>query len=126
MRIRKRLASSSLSAALVLLVFSMGCGTTEPPVRPPPPNVISLDVSPDTFYLSSNSEAGYEFSVDVVTEGGASSDVHWFSTDSTVVAVNQNGVVWGIHLGRARVGAVSVADSTVSDTSVVTVVEPAN
>lgn len=114
-------ADRMLLAGIVLAVVTAACGATEPPLRVPP-EVVSVDVKPDSLMLPDNPAHSIQLSVEVVTTGDASREVRWFSADAAVASVDQSGVVRGRRIGWTRIGAASIVDTTIADTSVVAVV----
>ncbi len=83
------------------------------------PQVISLSVSPSTLSLRVNENQ--RLTANVVTEGGASDAVSWFSSNIGVVVMSNTGRIFGKGVGTSTVTAVSVFDGTKTATSVVTV-----
>lgn len=115
-------AERPLAAGIALAVVTAACGAVEPPLRVPP-EVVSVDVKPDSLFLIDNAAHGVQLSVEVVTTGNASREVRWFSTDTAVASVDQSGVVRGRRIGWTGIGAASIVDTAIADTSVVAVVE---
>lgn len=111
-----------LAAGLALTVVTVACGAIEPPLQIPP-EVVSVDVKPDSLLLIDNPAHGTQLSVEVVTTGNASRDVRWFSMDTAVASVDQSGIARGKRPGWTGIGAVSTVDTMIADTSVVGVAE---
>ena len=62
----------------------------------------------------------------VEVEGNASKAVKFSSSDASKLSVDDNGVVTGVAVGKAKVTATSVDDPTVSDSLDIEVVDPVN
>ncbi len=106
----------------VLLVTALGlivtaCGAPRDPGTAPRVLSVSIDQADLTLDVG-ESEA---LTATVVVEGGASDDVLWGSDAPDVATVDANGLVTAVDVGEALITAVSVFDSSRSDSITVTV-----
>ena len=87
------------------------------------PEVLSITVSPkvDTVVVNGSN---LQLTVDIQTQGGASGDVIWRSSDESTVAIDQNGLVTGLTRGAVSIFVSSVFDSTQEDTAMVLSIDP--
>lgn len=116
---RTLVPATALLFAVMTIVALVAC-RTEPVVKEPA--VMEVSIEGGDRVLAVDETAQLEASVEAV--GGATSDLRWSSSDAPVVSVDDAGVVTAGAVGSATITATSVFDATVSDSVVVTVVEP--
>ncbi len=108
----------------VLLVTALGlvltaCGAPREPANGIAPRVVSVSI--DQADLTLDVGESRALTATVVVEGGASGAVLWASDAPDVATVDANGLMTGVGAGEAVITAVSVFDSTRSDSITVTV-----
>ena len=107
---------------LGLLVMLVGCpGGDDGLVTKPKPVVVSVVLSPDTVFMRPGDTD--ELAANVVAEAGASTAVDLSSSNPQVATVDANRRVTAVSLGQAYVRAVSQADATKKDSSLI-IVDP--
>ena len=84
--------------------------------------VRSVEIQEDSLRMAPEDTAPLTAEVEVT--GSVADDVDWESTNETVATVDEDGVVTAVAVGVATVRAISVADSTMSDSVTVTVIKP--
>ena len=89
----------------------------------PNPSVVSVTVSPNTLKLDLNKTATANLTVTINVTNGASQNVTWESSNSSVVTVSSSGVVTGLAVGTCTITATSELDSTKYGECAVTVVD---
>lgn len=112
---RRYLRISLLGVAILAILAA--CTTP-----PPPAAVTSVTVQPKALSLEVGQTRTLTAEVEVT--GGASTDVVWGSSNSSVATVSNAGLVTAVGAGTATITVRSAADSTKSDTAIVTVTEP--
>lgn len=89
----------------------------------PTPTVSDVTVTPSTLELDLNGSTSGSLSALVSGTNSPAQTVTWFSDDTAVASVNNNGVVTAVAVGTATITATSTVDTTKSGTCTVTVID---
>ena len=89
----------------------------------PNPTVNSVTVSPNTLKLDLNKTTTANLTVTVNVTNGASQNVTWESSNSSIATVSSSGVVTGLAVGTCTITATSEFDSTKYGECAVTVID---
>ncbi len=115
----KRISSKSTLRLSILVAAALLLAACKPPLTP---SVSDVTITGGDRTIGVGATA--QLSADVTATGGASEAVEWSSSDDSVVAVSEAGLITGVAAGSAQVTATSVVDSSASDTITVTVIMP--
>jgi len=114
---------------LILIIcysfFQLSCkkGGTDSPAPPPPPNVpvTGIDINISTINISIGGTQ--QLTVTVVPANASNPSVSWSSSNTAVATVNTDGLVTALSAGTATITARSVANTSISVSRVVNVLQ---